>query len=59
MDPVQMVALTLLLFSSGGASDNLWLEFSATIGTPLLMVATFLTVYSLYQYMRGLWKYLV
>lgn len=54
----QMVALTLLLFSSGGVSDNLWMEYSATLGTPLLLVATFLTVYSLYQYMRGLWKYL-
>ncbi len=55
---MQMVALTLLLFSSGGVSDNLWMEYSATLGTPLLLVATFLTVYSLYQYMRGLWKYL-
>lgn len=53
----QMVALTLLLFSSGGASDNLWMEYSATTGTPLLVVATFLTVYSLYQYTRGLWKF--
>ena len=53
-----MTALTLLLFSSKGAGDNGLLEASAVAGTPVLCVAAFLTVYSLVEYMKGMWKYL-
>ena len=53
-----MTALVLLLFSSGGSHDSTYIELCANLGTPLLLVATFLTLYSLYEYLRGLWKYL-
>lgn len=55
----QMTALVFLLVSSGGAQDNAYLEACANIGPPLLLVAAFLTLYSLYEYLKGLWKYLV
>lgn len=56
---LQMAALVMLLFSSGGAQENFLVEMCATGGPPLLTVAAFLTLYSLYEYLRGLWKYLV
>lgn len=53
-----MVSLTLLLYSSGGSPPLYLSDLAATVGMPLLFVATFLTVFSLYQYVTGLWKYL-
>ena len=54
---MQMVSLTLLLASSGTVQSS-YTDLSGTIGMPLLFVAAFLTVFSLYQYITGLWKYL-
>ncbi len=54
-----MSALVFLLVSIGGAHDNSYLEACANIGPLLLITAAFLTLYSLYEYLKGLWKYLI
>ncbi len=54
--PVQMVSITLLLFTAGGGQG--WLhDTCAALGLPLLVVAAALTLLSLADYLRGLWKY--
>ena len=53
---VQMVSITLLLFTAGGGQG--WLhDTCAALGLPLLVVAAALTLLSLADYLRGLWKY--
>lgn len=52
----QMTSLTLLLLCKDGGSGAL-VEFSATAGPALLVVASWLTVHSLTIYMGGLWKH--
>lgn len=56
-DAVQMTAISLLLATSGIIS-NQGLEVAAALGAPLLVVATFLTLWSLADYMRGVWPYM-
>ncbi len=55
---LQMAALTLLLYSAGGGGHGVLHEMSAALGLPLLGVASLLTVFSLAEYMRGMWKYM-
>eukprot|EP00192_Tetraselmis_astigmatica_P019148 CAMPEP_0117675672 /NCGR_PEP_ID=MMETSP0804-20121206/15739_1 /TAXON_ID=1074897 /ORGANISM="Tetraselmis astigmatica, Strain CCMP880" /LENGTH=244 /DNA_ID=CAMNT_0005484709 /DNA_START=326 /DNA_END=1061 /DNA_ORIENTATION=+ len=53
----QMVSLTMMLYASGGATNNLAVV-SATAGPWVLAVATALTVWSLLEYFKGLWPFL-
>ena len=53
----QMAALTLLLYSTGGNCNGKLHEVSAFLGLPLLGIASLLTVVSLADYLRGMWKY--
>lgn len=55
---LQMAALTLLLYSAGGQGHGVLHEVSASLGLPLLGIASLLTVVSLAEYFRGMWKYL-
>lgn len=55
--PLQMTAISLLLATSGNISNQA-LEVAATIAAPMLCVATFLTLWSLADYMRGVWPYM-
>ena len=53
---VQMISITLLLFTAGGGQG--WLhDTCAMLGLPLLGVAALLTLLSLADYLKGLWKY--
>lgn len=54
---LQMTSISLLLATSGNISNQA-LEVAATIAAPLLCVATFLTLWSLADYMRGVWPYM-
>ena len=54
---VQMTAISLLLASSSNNSSQA-LQLAAALGVPLLCVATFLTLWSLADYMRGVWPYM-
>lgn len=53
----QMTAISLLLATSGSIS-NQGLQLAASLAAPLLCVATFLTLWSLAEYMRGVWPYM-
>ncbi|KAK9816708.1 hypothetical protein WJX72_004036 [[Myrmecia] bisecta] len=53
----QMVSLSLLLFCSQGGSGQLT-ELAGVTGPPLLCIAAFLTVYSLAEYFRALWRFM-
>ena len=60
--PLQMISLTLLLLAHQGASaaggvPPALLDAAGAAGVPLLCVAAFLTVYSLADYFRGLWRF--
>jgi hypothetical protein len=55
---MQMVSLTLLLYTSGGQLGPI-LDQAATLGPILLVVAVLLTVASLVEYMRTVLKYLM
>ena len=52
-----MVSLTLLLLSSGGGTGLIY-STASTAGLPLLGVAALLTILSLADYLKGLWRYL-
>lgn len=52
-----MTAISLLLATSGNISNQA-LEVAATVAAPMLCVATFLTLWSLADYMRGVWPYM-
>lgn len=57
-----MISLTLLLLAHQGAAaaggvPPLLLDAAGAAGIPLLCVAAFLTVYSLADYFRGLWRF--
>ena len=54
---MQMTAISLLL-ATAGSINNQALEVAALLGAPLLCVATFLTLWSLADYMRGVWPYM-
>lgn len=54
---MQMVSITLMLFTAGGGEGRLH-DVCAAIGLPLLGVAAVLTLLSLADYVRGIWKYL-
>lgn len=54
---LQMTAISLLLATSGNISNQA-LEIAATVAAPMLCVATFLTLWSLADYMRGVWPYM-
>lgn len=58
----QMISLTLLLLAHQGAAaaggvPQALLDAAGAAGVPLLCVAAFLTVYSLADYFRGLWRF--
>lgn len=53
----QMTAISLLLASSSSNTSQA-LQLAASLGAPLLCVATFLTLWSLADYMRGVWPYM-
>ena len=55
--PLQMTSISLLLATSGNISNQA-LEVAATLAGPMLCVATFLTLWSLADYMRGVWPYM-
>ena len=60
--PRQMVSRTRLLLAHQGASaaggvPPALLDAAGAAGVPLLCVAAFLTVYSLADYFRGLWRF--
>lgn len=52
-----MTSISLLLATSGNISNQA-LEVAATVAAPMLCVATFLTLWSLADYMRGVWPYM-
>ncbi len=54
---VQMSSLTLMLLSAGQSTGPLYTT-AANLGLGLLLCATLLTVVSLADYLKGLWKYL-
>jgi CDP-diacylglycerol--glycerol-3-phosphate 3-phosphatidyltransferase len=56
----QMVSLTLLLSTRDGGAflPGTVLGVAGVAGPVLLVVATYLTVWSLALYMRGLWPYM-
>lgn len=54
---MQMTAISLLLATSGNISNQA-LQAAAALGAPLLCVATFLTLWSLADYMGGVWPYM-
>ena len=54
---VQMISISLLLATSGGVGNKA-LEIAAALGAPMLCVATFLTLWSLADYMKGVWPYM-
>ena len=54
---VQMTSMSLLLATSGGVGNRA-LEVMALMGAPMLCFATFLTLWSLADYMRGVWPYM-
>ena len=54
---LQMTSISLLLATSGNIGNQA-LEVAATIAAPMLCVATFLTLWSLADYMRGVWPYM-
>jgi CDP-diacylglycerol--glycerol-3-phosphate 3-phosphatidyltransferase len=56
--PLQMVSLTLLLWTRDGAAGAA-MEAAAVAGVPLLGVASYLTAHSLAVYLRGLWRFMV
>ena len=54
---LQMVSITLLLYTAGGGGGTLH-GVCAAVGLPLLVIAAGLTLLSLADYLRGIWKYL-
>ena len=54
----QMVSLVLLLYSADGTGIGHVHELAAALGLPLLVAAACLSVFSLADYFRGLWRYL-
>lgn len=54
---LQMTSISLLLATSGNISNQA-LEVAASIAAPMLCMATFLTLWSLADYMRGVWPYM-
>ena len=54
---LQMTAISLLLATAGSISNQA-LEVAAAVAAPLLCVATLLTLWSLADYMRGVWPYM-
>jgi hypothetical protein len=57
LNTVQMISITLLLFTSGGGDGSLH-AVCAALGPPFLGIAAVLALLSLADYLRGLWKYL-
>lgn len=53
----QMTSISLLLATSGGVGNKA-LEVAAALGAPMLCVATLLTLWSLAEYMKGVWPYM-
>ncbi len=54
---MQMASLTLMLLTAGGTGGAMY-STAASLGLALLFLATLLTVLSLVDYLRGIWKYL-
>ena len=52
-----MISITLLLFTAGGGEGTLH-AVCAALGLPLLGIAAVLTLLSLADYLKGVWKYL-
>ena len=52
-----MTSLALLLWVKDGGSGAL-ADAAGGAGVALLLVASWLTVYSLWVYMRGLWRFM-
>ena len=53
-----MVSLALLLYSADVQGIGQVRELAAALGLPLLVVAACLSVFSLADYFKGLWRYL-
>ena len=54
---LQMVSITFLLYTAGGGEGTAH-GVCAAVGLPLLVIAAALTLLSLADYLRGIWKYL-
>ena len=52
-----MVSIAFLLYTAGGGGGTLH-GVCAAVGLPLLVIAAALTLLSLADYLRGIWKYL-
>lgn len=55
----QMVSLTALLLAHSGMSSGGMGDVAALGGLALLIIASVLTVWSLFDYFAGLWKFMV